>query len=227
MPQPAVPCAPPLLTEAPASSIAFAMLLRPGASIPSNPRVNEFPARAVAHAYEYARVRPSVACSRSTRWLLQGALCLLAGCQSSAHPRVGTGVPPPDWIEVQKSTRPELEPGAVAVEQTGPREIGARHILIAFRGSAHAAPTVVRSRQQALDRAKEVLQRARAGEDFAALAAEYTDEPGGGARAGDLGTFTREKMVKRFSDAAFALQPGDFSDLVETQFGFHVIQRTE
>ena len=114
-----------------------------------------------------------------------------------------------------------------AGQESGPQEISARHILISFRGAAHSEPTMVRTKQEARARAEEALRRLKAGEDFAALAAEFTDEPGGAQRAGDLGRFTRDKMVKRFSEAAFKLRPGEVSEPVETQFGFHIIQRTE
>ena len=94
-------------------------------------------------------------------------------------------------------------------------------------GCDHAAPSVVRTRDQAHAVAEEVLKRAKAGEDFGKLAVEYSDEPNAGGRGGSLGRFGHGQMVKAFEDAAFALQPGEISGIVETGFGFHVIQRTE
>jgi parvulin-like peptidyl-prolyl isomerase len=94
-------------------------------------------------------------------------------------------------------------------------------------GAQNAAPSVVRTREQALVVAKDVLRRARAGEDFARLAVEFSDEPNAGQRGGSLGRFGKGAMVKAFEDAAFALQPGEISDVVESPFGYHVIQRTE
>jgi len=71
------------------------------------------------------------------------------------------------------------------------------------------------------------MARARKGDDFAKLADEGSDDPSAKMNHGALGKFTRERMVKPFADAAFALRPGDVSTLVETPFGFHVIKRTE
>jgi parvulin-like peptidyl-prolyl isomerase len=69
-----------------------------------------------------------------------------------------------------------------------------------------------------------ILQRVRAGEDFAKLADEFTEDPGGKGKGGDLGWFGRGRMVKVFEDAAFALKPGEVSGVLETEFGFHIVK---
>jgi parvulin-like peptidyl-prolyl isomerase len=73
-------------------------------------------------------------------------------------------------------------------------------------------------------KAEDILKRARAGEDFDKLAKENSDEPGAKESGGDLGWFGRGRMVKPFEDAAFALKDNEISDIVESQFGFHIIQ---
>lgn len=68
-----------------------------------------------------------------------------------------------------------------------------------------------------------LLERIGAGEDFSELAKQYSQDPGSAPAGGDLGWFGRGTMVQEFEDAAFALRPGEMSDIVETQFGYHVI----
>jgi peptidyl-prolyl cis-trans isomerase NIMA-interacting 1 len=94
-------------------------------------------------------------------------------------------------------------------------------------GAQQAASSIVRTKEQAYTVAKEVLARAKAGDDFTRLAVEYSDEPGAGSRGGSLGRFGHGQMVHEFEDAAFALSVGQISGIVESPFGFHIIQRTE
>jgi peptidyl-prolyl cis-trans isomerase C len=80
---------------------------------------------------------------------------------------------------------------------------------------------------KAREQAEQISKRARAGEDFVKLAGEFTTEPGGKERGGDLGWFGRGQMIKPFEDAAFSLQPGQISEVIETNFGFHIIKVEE
>jgi hypothetical protein len=116
---------------------------------------------------------------------------------------------------------------ASAANASSPRTITARHILVQYMGARSADSAIVRTREQARTVAAEVLARAKAGEDFSRLVVEYSDEAGAGARGGALGRFGRGKMVPEFDAAAFALKPAEISGVVETPFGFHIIQRLE
>ena len=75
--------------------------------------------------------------------------------------------------------------------------------------------------------AQELLERIQAGEDFAALAEEYSKDPGSAARGGDLGFFNKGVMVPEFEETAFAQEEGEISEPVETQHGFHIIKTVE
>ena len=94
----------------------------------------------------------------------------------------------------------------LAKQNENVEEVQARHILVATQGEAET-----------------VIKRLEKGEGFAALAGELSLGPSA-SRGGDLGYFLAEEMVQAFSDAAFALQPGELSAPVETEFGWHVIR---
>lgn len=95
----------------------------------------------------------------------------------------------------------------------------ARHILVKVDQKADAAKI-----EETKKKAESILAELKAGGDFAKLADKYTEDPSGKNKGGDLGEFTRNKMVKPFSDSAFALKPGEISDLVKTEFGWHIIK---
>jgi peptidyl-prolyl cis-trans isomerase C len=103
-----------------------------------------------------------------------------------------------------------------------PARVRASHILITVPADAPADV-----KQAALAKAKQVLQSARGGQDFAALAKEFSQDPGSAMQGGDLGVFAAGEMVPPFSEAAFKLKPGAISDVVETQFGYHIIKVVE
>lgn len=148
----------------------------------------------------------------------------LTGCASLTEP--GQGAPPPAPPErTAEAPAPEAAPTPPAPPPEA--SVGASHVLIQYKGSLRAGPTITRSKDEAKKVAAEVRAKAKKGQDFAGLAKQFSDEPGAKERAGNLGKFTKPQMVKPFADAAFALKPGDISEVVETDFGFHVIKRTE
>jgi peptidyl-prolyl cis-trans isomerase D len=97
-------------------------------------------------------------------------------------------------------------------------QVHARHIL--FRSAPKAT---AEEKAKVRKRAEEVLAKVKAGGDFAALAKQYSEDSSA-AQGGDLGSFTRGKMVPPFEHAAFSLAPGETSDLVESSFGLHIIK---
>jgi len=103
-----------------------------------------------------------------------------------------------------------------------PEMVKARHILVKVDKSASEE-----EKKKAREKAEDILKKIKAGEDFAKLAGEVSDDPGSKVKGGDLGFFGRGRMVKPFEEAAFSLKPGEVSGLVETQFGFHIIKVEE
>jgi peptidyl-prolyl cis-trans isomerase NIMA-interacting 1 len=155
------------------------------------------------------------------RIAIAGLTVLLAraSCSDRAHP---VTTPAADGTSGEVEVATARDGGA-----RRPREIAARHLLVMYAGSEHAPASVTRTASAARARAEEALRRARAGEDFAALVTEYSDEPGAGERGGSLGRFGRGRMVRAFEEAAFDLEVDEISGIVETPFGYHVIQRTQ
>ncbi len=100
-------------------------------------------------------------------------------------------------------------------------EISARHILFLIPKDADEERV-----NEIRKRAEEVLQKARAGEDFESLAKKYSEGPSA-SNGGDLGFFKREDMVKEFSRAVFPLKENEISDLILTPFGYHIVQLRE
>jgi len=94
-------------------------------------------------------------------------------------------------------------------------EVEVSHILIRLGDDKDAAKA----------KAEAILNDLKNGADFATVAKEKSEDPGSGAKGGDLGRFGRGRMVKPFEDAAFALKkPGELSGLVESQFGYHILK---
>lgn len=107
-------------------------------------------------------------------------------------------------------------------EQAPGQRVRARHILLTYPQDAEEA---ARDSVRAL--AEELRARAEAGDDFSAMAQEHSQDPGSARDGGNLGWFERGRMVQPFEEAAFALSPGEVSDVVETPFGLHIIKVEE
>ena len=119
-----------------------------------------------------------------------------------------------------------------------PERITASHILIAVRAnlierqlkeeknlSGDALATAVREEiARRRRRAEDLRRKAASGSDFAKLARESSEDPGTREAGGSLGAFARDTHSKAFDEAAFKLRPGSVSDIVETEYGFHIIK---
>ncbi|MCS7053321.1 MAG: peptidylprolyl isomerase [Ignavibacterium sp.] len=109
----------------------------------------------------------------------------------------------------------------IKVTERKPRipKIQAAHILVSFMNKDGVVDSAA-----AKAKIEEVATRLKNGEDFAELAKEYSDDTGTKDRGGDLGFFERRMMVQPFDEVAFKLEVGEVSDIVETQFGYHIIK---
>jgi parvulin-like peptidyl-prolyl isomerase len=101
--------------------------------------------------------------------------------------------------------------------------VRASHILLMYKGSMRSSAS--RSQQEAQVQIQELKQQLAGGADFAELARKHSDCPSK-SQGGDLGPFGKGMMVEAFETTAFGLTVGATSDVVETPFGYHLIQRT-
>lgn len=103
-------------------------------------------------------------------------------------------------------------------------EVKASHILISTRDAATQAPLSDEEKAKKKEEAEAILKQAKSGKNFAELAQQHSEDPGSAKLGGDLGYFDKKRMVPEFTEAAFALKVGEVSDLVETEYGYHIIK---
>jgi hypothetical protein len=157
------------------------------------------------------------------RSLSLAAALSLAACASpgpaSTSPSAEAGASPADACIAKADAKHAKNPKE-------PETITVRHVLVKHTGSKSAPSNLTRTRGEACLRAEEALEKLKGGEDFTKLVGEYSDSPGV-SNDGALGSVRRIDLDPAFADAAFELDPGQMSNVVETPFGFHVIVRTE
>jgi peptidyl-prolyl cis-trans isomerase C len=116
----------------------------------------------------------------------------------------------------------ELKSLAKAVDRRFGERVHVRHILI------RVAPTATKQEKEAaLDKIKDIQKRIKKGEDFAELARKNSEDPGSKEHGGDLPPFSHGEMVPPFEKAAFSMNVGDTSDIITTDFGYHILQVME
>jgi len=158
-------------------------------------------------------------------------LCFVLILFTACGERVVAPSSPAPTADVVAPSTPPQEPveGVVPIlrddtDDVVPDRIAVRHILIAWQGVSGAREQLRRNREQAVVIANEVRARVASGDDFATVATEVSDGPSR-ATGGDLGAFSAGAMHPAFEDASFSLAINEISDIVETPFGFHIIQR--
>jgi peptidyl-prolyl cis-trans isomerase D len=122
-----------------------------------------------------------------------------------------------------KVSEPELRAQyAAAIDNfRSPEQVHARHILLGTEGKSDSEKKAIRAK------AEDLAKQAKGGADFAELAKKNSEDSGNASLGGDLGTFPKGQMDKAFEDAAFALKPNEVSGVVESRFGYHIIQLVE
>lgn len=131
------------------------------------------------------------------------------------------------YVEVQRQQRSEPPVDTAELRRMYEAQrgsLGERPATVDFEQVVVAATPSDSAREAALEEARSLLRRIGDGEEFAALARQHSDDPGSRQQGGDLGWFRRGVMVESFEDVAFSLPQGEVSDVVETEFGFHIIK---
>ena len=168
---------------------------------------------------------------------LMMSICFLLGCIVA----VGCN----EKAEQSSQAKPtRFEPTVVMLENGEPSHISVQHVLIGFKGSLPGKP-ISRTREEAETLAKEILDRAKSGEDFDELVVKYTDDqPPGIYRMANFEqqsftktnnqedwVYPRGEMVAAFGDVGFPLQVGEIGmaphDVVKSPFGWHIIKRLQ
>ena len=131
----------------------------------------------------------------------------------SGAPSTGT----PSCLDRANGQRPKRadEPSSVHVQ----------HVLVKHKDAKNPRDGVTRTREEACTRAEEALAKMKESVAFDKIVADYSDEAGAATRSGSIGNVTRADVQPAFADAAFILDLNQLSDVVETDFGFHLILR--
>jgi NIMA-interacting peptidyl-prolyl cis-trans isomerase 1 len=161
----------------------------------------------------------------ATAWEIALCSAVLVGCGSAASPAATadaapfTPAPASTCLALASVDRPAPPASAGA--------ISVRHVLVKHAAARNPAPGVTRSREQACARAIEARDAVLAGASFDDAVERFSDEPGAKSRGGLVGEVRPSDVDPRFGAAAFELERGQMSDVVESPSGFHLILRTE
>ena len=120
-----------------------------------------------------------------------------------------------NWLREKNAPVSESE---IDSAMNGDRLATVRHILLRFKGGSNA------EKQQVYDQMEKVLARVKAGEDFAEVAKEVSEDPGSKDKGGLYENFPRGQMVPSFEEAAFSVPVGEISGIIETPYGYHILK---
>jgi peptidyl-prolyl cis-trans isomerase NIMA-interacting 1 len=162
----------------------------------------------------------------SPRLLPLALSSLLLACGGSSKPAASANEGD-SVLETPETRCLAIARGARQGKRNEPDRITVKHVLVQFEGSKNAKPEIKRSRGDACLRALEARAQLQGGEPFASVVSTYSDERGAATREGSVGSVTRKDVVPPFADAAFELDRGEVSHVVETDFGYHIILRVE